>query len=164
MPPSSWILVPIFTHASLSGPSYLLPCKISPKSDYLQLSYCDLFNSSAVSFCINIPNMVQMLWCFAQISIKNEITLATADSKFSAGNGGTIAQLQIVWCRWNFVPRVSLEGHCLGAPSCLSSCKIQNWKPSFLSKFPTNHMSISLSFRDVCMRHRWTARQHRQLL
>jgi len=43
---SGWIKlpVPIFTLASLPGPSYVSPCKISAKSDYPRLSYCDLTN------------------------------------------------------------------------------------------------------------------------
>jgi len=64
--------VSIFTRASLSGPLYLSPCKISAKSDYPRLSSCDLtnlclrcvcnmfylHNSLEISFRINIPNMV----------------------------------------------------------------------------------------------------------
>jgi len=48
MPSSGWIqlLFPIFTSASLPGPSYVSPCKVSAKSDYPQLSYCGLTNLS----------------------------------------------------------------------------------------------------------------------
>jgi len=89
------------------GFSYLSSCKILAKSDYPQLSYCDftnlwcvrcvgnmfcLLNSSEISFSINIPNDVAPM----QVSLENEITLATADSIFSAGSGG----------RGAFVPKV----------------------------------------------------------
>jgi len=46
-----------------------------------------LLNLSEISFRINIPNMVQMSSCFAQVCLENEITLATADSKFSTRRG-----------------------------------------------------------------------------
>jgi len=44
--PSGWITlpVPISTRASLPGPSYFSPCKISAKSDNTWSSYSDLIN------------------------------------------------------------------------------------------------------------------------
>jgi len=102
--------------------------KLQRTSDHPRLSYCDLtnlwcvrcvgnmfylHNSSEISFCINILNIVQMSWCFAHAGVPRKRNFASDRwQQFSAERGGGL-------CR-GFTP----DGRCPGAHSYLSSWKI----------------------------------------
>jgi len=65
MPPSGWIQLPVpsFTRANLPEPSYYFVTLQNFSEIRLSwLSYFDVL--------INIPNMVQMSWCFAQVCLE----------------------------------------------------------------------------------------------
>jgi len=78
--------VPIFTCASLPGPLYVSPCKISAKSDYPRLSYCDLTNLSYP------PSAILDFWEKSVFGPLKDLAI-DAHAKFGKDNSGFVLML-----------------------------------------------------------------------